>query len=234
MAEITLVAEVGRTTGTGPAKRLRAQGRIPGVVYGKGGEATPVSVDWRELRSCLTTEAGLNALINLQVDGESTLTIVKELQRHPVRRHVLHVDFLMIDRNVEIAVEVPIVLEGEPVEVLNNDGVVEQALNSLHVRTRPGNIPAHISVDISGLEINQVITVGELVLPDGVTTDVEPDRPVVSGAITRLALETEGEEGEGEEGAEGEGAEGEAAEGEAAEGGGEAAADGESSGDAEG
>ena len=220
MAEITLTADVGRAIGTGSAKRLRAEGRIPGVVYGKGGEATPISVDWRELRSCLITEAGLNALIHLQVGGERKLTIVKELQRHPVRRHVLHVDFLLIDRESEISVEVPIVLEGEATDVLNNEGMVDQALTSLHVRTRPDNIPTHITVDISGLEINQVITVGELELPAGVVTDMEPDRPVVAGATTRLALETEEEAAEGEEGAEGEAGEG--GEGETAEGGGDA------------
>ena len=225
MAEITLAAEMRRGTGTGPAKRLRAEGRIPGVVYGKGTEATPVSVDWRSLRQVLSTEAGLNALINLQLDGDRKLTIVKELQRHPVKRTVLHVDFLLIDRESEIEVEVPIVLEGEATDVLNNDGVVEQALNALHVRTRPDNIPAHITVDVSGLELNQVLTVGELVLPEGVVTDLEPDRPVVSGKPTRLSLETEEEAAEGEEG--------EAAEGEAGEGEGEApAAEGEGGGGA--
>jgi large subunit ribosomal protein L25 len=210
MAEITLVAETGRGTGSGPAKRMRAEGRVPGVVYGRGTEPTSVSVEWRSLRAALTTEAGMNALIRLQVDGEKHLTIVKELQRHPVRRQVLHVDFLVIDPNREIEVEVPIVLEGEALEVINNQGVVEHMLTALLVRVKPSDIPPHITVDISALEVGQTITVGDLTLPAGVATDVDADRPVVGGMITRMALaeEEEAEAAEGEEGEEG--AEGEA------------------------
>ena len=113
MAEITLPAATGRTTGTRPSKRLRAEGRVPATVYGLGGDAVSVSVDWRELRGALTTDAGINALINLEIDGHaSELTIVKDLQRHPIRRSVLHVDFLRVSRDVAIEVDVPIVLHG--------------------------------------------------------------------------------------------------------------------------
>jgi large subunit ribosomal protein L25 len=176
------------------------------------------------LRAALTTEAGLNALIRLQVDDEKHLTIVKDLQRHPVRRQVLHVDFLVIDPNREIEVEVPVVLEGDALEVINNQGVVEHMLNMLPVRVKPSDIPPHITVDISALEVGQTITVGDLVLPPGVATDMDPERPVVGGMITRMALaeeeEAEAAEGEeGEEGAEG-AAEGDAGGRESAEGGG--------------
>ena len=88
MAEITLTAETGRTTGSRPSNRLRAEGKVPGVVYGLGGDPSPSPSTGGELRHALTTEAGLNALINLEVDGDTQLTIVKELQRHPVRRDV--------------------------------------------------------------------------------------------------------------------------------------------------
>src|SRR5687768_13623799 len=118
MAEITLQAVVGRPTGTRTSKRLRAQGRVPGVVYGLDTEPTPVDVDWRELRQVLTGDAGLNALIDLEVDGEQKLSIVKSMQRHPVSHTVTHVDFLLIRRDQEISVEVPIVLEGEAENVL--------------------------------------------------------------------------------------------------------------------
>jgi large subunit ribosomal protein L25 len=217
---------------------MRADGRVPGVVYGRGTEPTSVSVEWRSLRAALTTEAGLNALIRLQVDGEKHLTIVKELQRHPVRRQVLHVDFLVIDPNREIEVEVPVVLEGEALEVINNDGVVDHILTALPVRVKPSDIPPQISVDISALEVGQTITVGDLALPPGVATDMDPERPVVSGAITRLALvEEEAEAAEGEEAVEGEaGAEGEeGAEDQASGGGGgDAAEGGDGGGSAEG
>jgi large subunit ribosomal protein L25 len=231
MAEITLVAESGRGTGTGPAKRMRAEGRIPAVVYGLGRDPKSISVEWRALRAVLTTDAGLNALISLEVDGERSLTIVKDMQRHPVRRNVLHVDFLRIDADQPIEVEVPLVLEGEASQVLDEQGIVDQQLTSLHVRVKPNEIPNEIGVDVSAMEIGSVITVGDLVLPAGVTTDVDPERPVVTASITRMALAEE-EAAEGEEGAEGEAAEGgeAAAEGGEAAGGGEAASGNEPSG----
>jgi large subunit ribosomal protein L25 len=226
MAEITLPAASGRTTGTRPSKRLRGEGRVPGTVYGLGGDAVSVSVDWRELRGALTTDAGLNALINLEIDGHaSELTIVKELQRHPIKRSVLHVDFLRVSRDVAIEVDVPIVLQGEAEEVLRNDGVVEHMLFQLTVRAKPGSIPNELTVDISALVIGEAIRVGDLTLPAGVETDADADEPIVIGQPPRVEEPepvAEGEEGE-------EAAEGEAPEGEEApsEGGGESS--GESS-----
>ncbi len=103
MAEITLAAATGRTTGSRASGRLRGSGKVPATVYGLGNDPVAVAVDWRELRHALTTEAGLNALINLEVDGhQSELTIVKEMQRHPIKRSVLHVDFLRVSRDVAI------------------------------------------------------------------------------------------------------------------------------------
>src|SRR4051794_20199242 len=110
MAEIKLAAHVGRPTGSQSSRRLRATGRVPATVYGLGGDSVSVSVDWRDLRLALTTDAGLNALVNLEVEGQSDLTIVKDLQRHPIRRDVLHVDFLRVSRDQAIEVEVPVVL----------------------------------------------------------------------------------------------------------------------------
>jgi large subunit ribosomal protein L25 len=224
MAEITLPAATGRTTGTRPSKRLRAEGRVPATVYGLGSEAVSVSVDWRELRGALTTDAGLNALINLEVDDQaSELTIVKDLQRHPIRRSVLHVDFLRVSRDIAIEVDVPIVLRGEAEDVLRNDGVVEHMLFQLAVRAKPGSIPNEIAIDISALTINGSIRVSDVELPDGVETDADPDEPIVIGQPPRVEAPEAAAEGEEAEGA----AEGEAAAGEAApsEGGGAPAGD---------
>jgi large subunit ribosomal protein L25 len=222
--DITLVAEVGRPTGTSASRRLRATGKVPAVLYGRGAEPRAITVDWRDLRLALTTEKGLNALITLSVDGTSTPAIVKEMQRHPVRRDVLHIDFLAVDVDKPIATDVPIVMEGEALLVYREQGVVDQIMNAIVVHAKPDRIPGHLSVDISELEIGHTITVADLVLPEGVTIDADPEEPVVIAQLTSLALAeeeeeaAEGEEGEGEEG-EGEGAEGE---------GGEAAASGES------
>ena len=206
MAELTLTAETGRPTGSRPSNRLRAEGKIPGVVYGLGSDPKAVTVDWRSLRQCLTTDAGLNALINLDIDGEEHLSIVKELQRNPVKRTVTHVDFILIDRDADIEVEVPVVLEGEATLVERENGTVTQALFSLTIIAKPGSIPDQIVADISELEIGGSIRVAELALPSGVRTEVDADDPVVLGEMTRAAIDEAAEEaGEGEE-SEGEGA----------------------------
>ena len=206
MAEITLAATTGRTTGSRASGRLRASGKVPATLYGLSGDPVAVAVDWRELRHALTGEAGLNALINLEVDGhESALTIVKEMQRHPIKRNVLHVDFLRVSRDQAISVEVPVVLHGEAAAV-REGGVVDQGLYFLHVAAKPADIPNEITVDITGLSIGDAIRVGDLQLPAGATTDVDPEETVVSAAMAQSAEASpaEGDEGEGE-GAEGEG-----------------------------
>ena len=214
MPDITLVAETGRPTGSRPTGRLRRTGKVPGVLYGHGMAPIALAVDRRELRHALTGDAGVNAVVQLKVDGTTHPTVVKELQRHPVRHTVTHVDFIVVRMDEEITVDVPIVLEGEPKQVLSEGGVVEHQLSALAVITTPRDIPTHLTVDISGLAIGDVIRVGDLTLPRGVTTDVDPEAPVVIAAGAAIEPEPEVAEGEGEEG---EGAR------EAAEGGGEAA-----------
>lgn len=220
--DIILVAETGRPIGSPASRRLRATGKIPAVLYGRGAEPAPISVEWRDLRSALTTDKGLNALLTLKIGSKRTKAIVKELQRHPVRRDVLHIDFLAVDVDKPITTDVPLLLEGEPEKVIRDDGVVEQILNVLIVTAKPDAIPGHIAVDVSDLEIGQHVTVGDLQLPPDVSTEADPEETIVTAKLTSLALaeeeeEEEGEEGEEEEGAEGEGAEG-AASGEGGEG----------------
>ena len=232
MAEITLQASTGRTTGSRPSGRLRAEGKVPATVYGLGKDPQSVTVNWRELRATLVTDAGFNALIDLHVDGaKGDLVIVKELQRHPVRRDVLHVDFLRVDADVVITVEVPIVLHGDAHDVTSNDGTVDQHLHHLGIQAKPGDIPNEISIDISAMKLGDAIRIGDLVLPAGVTTDADPEDAIVMASAALEADLGEEPEVEGEEGAEGEAAEGEG--GEAAEGDGGESAGAPAEGDAE-
>jgi large subunit ribosomal protein L25 len=212
MSEVTIVADTGRATGTRPAKRLRAEEKVPGVVYGQGITPVSVAVDRRELRQALSGPAGLNAVINLTVESDTHPTVVKALQRHPVRRSVTHVDFLVVNLNEEITVDVPIVLEGEAKAVLSEGGLVEQTLMVLAVSTTPRNIPNEFTIDVSDLTIGDAVRVADLVLPSGVTTAVDPDTLLVTAVATR-AVEEEAEEAEEGEGAEGEGEAEAAAEG---------------------
>jgi large subunit ribosomal protein L25 len=235
MAEIQLVAETGREPGTRASKRLRREGKIPGVVYGHGTDPVAVAIDARELRHALNTEAGVNALINLSIDGTSQLTMPRVLQRHPVRHTVTHVDFQVVSRDEVVSAEVPFQLVGEAIEVHNNDGVVEQALFALTINATPSAIPSHIEVDISALTIGDAIRVGDLRLPNGVTTDVDPEEAIVVGQGAQVseldlipeadaeALQELAEAVAAEEAAEGEGEGGEGA----AEGGDGAAEGGE-------
>lgn len=217
MSEVSLVATPGREPGSRASGRLRAVGQVPAVVYGHGITPLPVSVDWRALRAALTTDAGTNALINLDVGGDEHLTVVRDMQRHPIRHDVLHVDFQVVSRDEVISMDVPIVLSGRNETIDKTDGAtVEQTMHTLTIKSKPGAIPNEISVDISGLEVGHAIRVGDLQLPPGVGTDHDPEDAVVTASVVSVSI-PEPEEAEG--------AEGEAPTGEAGEGGGAEAAD---------
>jgi large subunit ribosomal protein L25 len=228
MSEVTLIATPGREPGSRASGRLRAVGEVPAVVYGHGITPLPVSVGWRELRAALTTDAGTNALINLSVGSDTHLAVVRDMQRHPIRHDVLHIDFQVVSRDEVISMDVPVVLTGENETIEKTDGAtVEQQLHTLTIKSKPGSIPNEISVDISGLEVGSTIRVSDLTLPAGVETDVDPEETVVSVMIVQVELPEPGEGAEAAEGEEAEGAEAaeggeapaaEAAEGEAPEG----------------
>lgn len=228
MAEIKLHATTGRALGNGPSRRIRAEGKVPAVVYGLGGEPVSITVEWRPLRTALTTDAGLNVLIDLEVDGTTDLTIIKDMQRHPIRGDVLHVDFLRVDPDATIVVDVPILLEGEAKQVTDENGTVDQVLFALAVSAKPSDIPNELTVDISELTIGDTIRVENLALPAGVTTDIDAEEAVVSGAIGITEDDLETDAVSEDEAADGEAAEGDAeSEGGDAEGeGGDADADG--------
>ncbi len=196
MEEVSLVAEVGRPTGSSSSRRLRAAGKVPGVLYGHGIEPQPLAVDGRALRAALHQEAGLNALITLDLGGARHLAMARQLQRDAIRGTVAHVDFVIVRRDEVVSVEVPVRLVGEAVEVERAAGLVEQQLFALTVSATPGNIPSVIEVDVSGLAIGDTIRTGDVTLPSGVTTEADPEEPIVVGQATRLAAEDE-EAGEG-------------------------------------
>jgi large subunit ribosomal protein L25 len=213
MEEVSLVADVGRVKGSAEARRLRAAGRVPAVLYGHGIEPLTLTVNSRQLRAALTSESGLNALISLDVDGTRHLAMARQLQRHPVRRSIDHVDFVIVRRDEVVSVEVPIHLVGEAEAVDRADGLVEQQLFSLVVQATPGNIPNAIEVDISGLTIGEAIRVGDLTLPEGASTDVDPEDTVVAGQGSSTAAEVQ-EEAEDAEKADEEAGEGDGGAGE--------------------
>ena len=189
MSEIVLSADIDRVTGTRSSRRLRRASRVPGVVYGLSQDPVSIDVAWADLREALTTDAGVNAVIHLEIGSEKQMSIVKEIQRHPVGRDVTHVDFLRIDPDQDVTVDVPLVMVGDAKAVTDADGMVDQNLFSLTVNAAPDSIPNELEVDISDLTVGDSLRVVDIVLPAGVTTDVDPEETVAVGMITRSTLE---------------------------------------------
>ncbi len=194
MAEVSLVAEAGRSTGSAAARRLRTEGKVPAVLYGHGIEPQALTVDRKALRAALAHEAGLNALFALEVGGERHLAMARQLQRDALKRSVSHVDFVIVRRDEIVTVEVPVRLVGEALRVEHADGMVEQLIFHLEINAKPADIPSSIEVDITDLDIGGAIRVNDLKLPDGVTTDVDGEDGVVMGQTTRMEAEEEPEE----------------------------------------
>ncbi|HEY5904250.1 MAG: 50S ribosomal protein L25 [Actinomycetota bacterium] len=226
-----LTAERRSDAGKGVARKLRAAGKIPAVLYGQGLETTPLTVDSRELSHLLHGSAGSNVLVDLMVDGEEHLAIPREIQRDHIHSKFVHVDFLAVSRTETITVNVPVHETGDAAGV-KEGGVVEHHLREVQIECLPQDVPDEIVVDITDVELGDMVHVSDLVTPAGVTILTAPEDAVLS-VVTPAALRVEadlsvpGEEGvevpvaEAEEGAEA------AVEGEAPAEGGEAPAEGE-------
>lgn len=222
MSELLLTATTGRLTGTRSSRRLRSEGLVPAVLYGLSEDPVSISVDWPELRKALSTDAGTNALITIDVEGTKQLSIVKDIQRHPTRRDVLHVDFIRLDPNADVEVEVPLILTGEARKVHQVSGMVDQTAFTLSVFSKPDNIPTEVTADISELEVGETITVGDVQMPEGVRAAADADETVASAVVTRSTIEAmraeeaadaAAEAGESAEGASADGDDGEEGEG---------------------
>jgi large subunit ribosomal protein L25 len=214
MTETVLQAESGRRAGSSDARRLRADGKIPAVVYGHGMDPLPVSVDRRELRQALSGGAGMNTILDLTVDGTVYPSLIKDVQRHPVKRSVEHIDFIQVNLNEEIVVSIPIQLVGEAKDVSANGGLVDLTMQELPVRTTPRNIPDGVTIDVSHMDMDSVVRVEDISLPGGVVAEAEPDVAVVTVLTMRTpvldaeeaaAEEAAAEAEEAAEGAEGAG-----------------------------
>ena len=212
----TLAVELRENSGKGVARKLRAAGRVPGVLYGHGVDPVSVVFDPDELEQVLRQGgAGLNTLIDLEGDapvGGKTV-IVKDMQRHPLRGSVLHADLYQIDMAERISVAVPIHLVGTPEGVSMGGGLLDHALREVELDCLPRAIPDSIDIDVSALEMGDSIHVSDLALPDGVELRTDAGQSVCSVVAPRVEeepeIELEGEEDAalGEEAEAGEGGE---------------------------
>lgn len=213
--EVELKAEQRDGAGKGVARKVRAAGKVPAVLYGGGIDPLALTVESGALWHALHTDAGSNVLIDLAVDGQSYLTMPREVQRDIVRGTILHVDFLRIRKDVAIQVDVPVHLSGESVGV-KQGGVVEHHLWELRVECLPMEVPESIEADISKLDIGDALHLKDLRIPGNVTVLTPEDEIIVSVVpppVLKLEEEVPEEEAAEEEAAEG--VEGAPAEGEA-------------------
>jgi len=209
MQQETLRAQTRVASGTRPARRLRRENRVPAVVYGRGLETISISIDSRELYAALHTEAGFNALIDLEVEGrEAVLSVAREVQRDPVRREITHLDFIKVSLDVEIEAEVALEYLGTPIGVREEAGFVETVAATVMIQALPTAIPTVIQLNIDDLDIGDTLKASDLPEIEGVTYLVEADQPLVTvllpAAVIAEEEEEEALEGELEEGEEGE------------------------------
>jgi large subunit ribosomal protein L25 len=209
MPDVILTASPRTDLGSRNSGRIRRTGNLPAVVYGLDAEVLNVTVNARELDHALHSESGANTLITLKLEGDEALALARQIQRHPTRNELIHVDFVRVRRDVAVSAEVPLTAEGEPPGA-KEGGILEQLLFSLTVEAMPGNIPTSIVVDISNLALGDQLHVSDLPIPPGVEVMHEPDELVAQVSIPRgLTEEEEAGVVEGEEGEEGAAAEGE-------------------------
>lgn len=211
MSDTTLRAETGRRTGTRPSRRLRRSGMVPATLYGQDSQPLSIAVDARQLRRALSTEAGINALITLEVGDEKHTSLARQLQRHPTKGEVIHLDFVKISLTDRVDVVVAVETIGEP-EGVREGGIIETVSNSVNVNTLVTSIPDSIGVDISGLGVGDSLRVSDLPAIDGLEYLDDPQQTIVTVSLPSAALVEEEEEAEVEEGEEAE-EEGAAAEG---------------------
>ena len=224
----TLPAQKREGTGKGVARKLRAAGRVPAVLYGRELDPVHLSLDVKEAEQLFYSISVDNTIVELKVEGEKKPyeTLIREIQVHPLRQTLTHVDFLRIQAGVTVDVNVPIHLIGIPEGVKNSGGVLEQVIHDLAVRCIPSKIPQSIDIDVTHLEINKSIHIYDIEFGEGVEVTIEQKRTICSVAIPKVIEEPEEEEEEL--------LEGEEVEGEVAEDGAPAAEGADESGDSKG
>jgi len=208
MATVKLTVRRRTDTGKQGSKRTRAHGDVPAVLYGEKQDNVPISIVANDLRAALSTASGRNVIIHLGLDGEesSAKAVIREMKRDAVTREILHVDLQRISENKPVVMHVPITLVGESLAVKEGRGILDHTMRQLEVKCLPGDIPEHIEVDISSLEVKHAIHVSDISVDKLEILDY-PERPVVEVLQPTLFQEPteeveEGEEVEGEEGAE--------------------------------
>lgn len=169
MASASLSATVRTDRGTGVARKLRQAGSVPAVIYGHGREPQSLTLVTRDVDKLLTQISAANTVVDLSIDGSAVRTLIREVQRHPFKRHIVHVDFQELVAGEKVTVSVPLRFIGTAEGVKNSGGILEETMHQLHVRVDPSSIPDHIDVDVTNLTIGHSIHIRDVALPAGLT-----------------------------------------------------------------
>jgi large subunit ribosomal protein L25 len=189
MASANLSVSARDNSGKGVARSLRREGRVPAVIYGHGREPKSLSINTRDLEKLLEHISAENTVIDLDLDGTSARTLIREIQRHPFKRQILHVDFQELVAGEKVIVRVPVILIGVPDGVRMDGGILDQTMRELEVEVDPANIPNHIEVDVTKMVIGSSMHVSDITLPEGVEVVAEEDASVAVVSAPRAAVE---------------------------------------------
>lgn len=205
MATVNLDAEPRTDAGKGFARKLRSQGQIPAVIYGHGRDPQPLSLNARDLDKLLEHIVAESTVIEVKIGDDTSKTLIREIQRHPYKRQILHVDFQALVAGEKVIVNVPIVLMGIPEGVRLGGGVLDQTLRELEIKVDPSDIPNHVEVDVTHLLVGGSLHVSDISVPAGVEVLDDPEGSVCVCAAPRAVIEAVAapEAAEGEAGAAG-------------------------------
>lgn len=193
MQAIKLSASSRSEKGKSAARRLRAAGRIPAVVYGKGKEGRSLAVSPEDVTELLYSPRGKNSLVKLDVDGQDNSVMLAEYQYHPVTRRLLHADFVEVGEETLVRVKVPLKLKGKAKGIVMG-GKLRQVFRELPIRCYPSQVPVQLEHDITELGIDENIAASDIVVPEGVSIELRPKQTVVTIAEDRRAKAKAAEE----------------------------------------
>ncbi|HEY9516782.1 MAG TPA: 50S ribosomal protein L25 [Gemmatimonadaceae bacterium] len=186
MATANLSAKKRTESGKGAARKLRGAQQVPGIIYGHNREPQMLALDWRELDMMLERISPETTVIELDIDGTPSRTLIREIQRHPFKRQILHIDFLELVAGERVTVKLPLVFVGVPLGVRLSGGMLDPILREITVDVDPADMPNHIDVDVTELDVNGSLHVSDLKLPEGLEVQDEPDSPVCVVAPPRV------------------------------------------------
>jgi large subunit ribosomal protein L25 len=189
MATVSLSADSRDLKGKGAARTLRSQGQIPAVIYGHGRDPQSLALNARDLDKLLSHIQAESTVIEVTVGGHTAKTLIREIQRHPIKRQILHVDFQALVAGEKVTVSIPIVLTGTPEGVRLEGGVLDQTLREIEIEVDPSNIPDHIEYDVTNMVIGDSVHVSDLKVPEGVEVQDDPETSVAVLAAPRAVIE---------------------------------------------